>query len=593
MIGKRRMQILYFGSHQCFPSPRNMTDTAMEPRSEDRAQLARVEADTALPPERRRVARILLGYADGQQPHEIARNNGVSESRARFWRRQFETHGMRVFEPDFSSETRKGKRHASKTAIPFMSRFTDDDLSYLRHMLSTTPDKETGKRIRIVLAYAEGKDTAEIASDIGLSQSRTRYWRKAFEQQGMELFRSFANAPNGSEAESDQGGSTAELRKKSKPAVSRSARGSSTLRRRGSPIAVTTGEVQVTTQAEKKERDHDGTAERQKNARLEPGNTFAEAARIILAKPFGDLRKQAKSKDLGKNPEIVHKMRVATRRMRSAFLLFDGAFEPRSVKPLAKGLKRLARYLGRVRDRDVLLHHMQLHASALDEEAQKAFHPLFEAWQDEHESHMTALRAHIASEQFEALIQKLSAFLSTPGVGDASEPTNAGGIPLRVGTLAPVLIGQRYADIIAFGPFLPMATLDLLHSLRIHCKKLRYTLEFFIDLLDPGADRLIRRVISMQDLLGHIQDAQTAGQLITTFVESLERRQLDITFVERINPAPLLHYLAVRQAEKHSALAAVEPAWRGLSGREFREELLRVLLDIPAHVSVSTRNSMR
>jgi CHAD domain-containing protein len=218
------------------------------------------------------------------------------------------------------------------------------------------------------------------------------------------------------------------------------------------------------------------------------------------------------------------------------------------------------------------------HISKMEEDDRRAFMPLYDIWEQERASHMAALREHIASNQYTSFQQKMTDFLATPGVGDADDPVNASGIPLRAGALAPLLILRRYSDILAFGPYLSTATLDLLHGVRIHCKKLRYALEFFRDLLGEETPALMQRIVAMQDLLGEIQDAQTAGQLITTFVDSLERRQLDVTFTERINPAPLLHYLAMRQAEKHRLLASVEPAWDQLTDLEFRELLLRALL---------------
>ena len=68
--------------------------------------------------------------------------------------------------------------------------------------------------------------------------------------------------------------------------------------------------------------------------------------------------------------------------------------------------------------------------------------------------------------------------------------------------------------------------------------------------------------------------------LISDFIDSLEQRQLQVTFTERINPAPLLHYLAMRQTEKFSLLAEVDAAWQRLTGPDFRQRLLAALLPV-------------
>ena len=48
-------------------------------------------------------------------------------------------------------------------------------------------------------------------------------------------------------------------------------------------------------------------------------------------------------------------MRVATRRMRAAFQVFDPYYKDKAIKPHIKGLRRTGQALGAVRDLDVLL----------------------------------------------------------------------------------------------------------------------------------------------------------------------------------------------------------------------------------------------
>ena len=64
-------------------------------------------------------------------------------------------------------------------------------------------------------------------------------------------------------------------------------------------------------------------------------------------------------------------MRVATRRMRSAFEVFRGAFTEKTRKKYRKPLRNTGRALGAVRDLDVLMMHMHEYADALPEDQQK------------------------------------------------------------------------------------------------------------------------------------------------------------------------------------------------------------------------------
>jgi CHAD domain-containing protein len=92
--------------------------------------------------------------------------------------------------------------------------------------------------------------------------------------------------------------------------------------------------------------------------------------------------------------------------------------------------------------------------------------------------------------------------------------------PQRV---AQVLPGVLYADmgtVWAFEGQLggPDTPLPRFHALRIACKGLRYTLEFFEDVLGPGARPLIKRVKRLQDHLGDLQDAVVTSGILRDYI---------------------------------------------------------------------------
>lgn len=450
---------------------------------------------------------------------------------------------MRIFEPDFTSEKRRGKRVPSSLRPSNGSAFPEELLHALREVDGARLDETRRTALRIALGYADGRSTSVIARDVGLSESRTRYWRNAVLRQGIALFDKALPKIRATRAVGGEASGIRSPQQQTTPALTR----------RKAPKA---------------------------NEALDPMLPLSTVARRICGQQLDVLLRQSKSKKLGVDPEVVHRMRVATRRLRSAFVLFEDAFKAKHITVLRKALRRLARLLGKVRDLDVLLMHMQRHIATLDENEQQAFFPLVAIWREEQALHLNALIAHIQSDSFVAFEQGILDFLAHPEKSDAREMTNDAGFPLHIGAIAPIMVMRRYADIIAFGPYLDTATLDVLHALRIHCKKLRYTVEFFRGLLGAEARILLHHTVAMQDLLGEIQDAQTAGQLISAFVDDLERRQLDVTFAERINPAPLLHYLAIRQAEKHRLLSSVLPAWEKITSTEFRKSLHASIMHI-------------
>jgi CHAD domain-containing protein len=62
---------------------------------------------------------------------------------------------------------------------------------------------------------------------------------------------------------------------------------------------------------------------------------------------------------LGPDPEGIHDMRVASRRLRAAVELFHDVFPRRRLRPLLRQVKDLADALGEVRDLDVMIQRLE------------------------------------------------------------------------------------------------------------------------------------------------------------------------------------------------------------------------------------------
>ena len=107
-------------------------------------------------------------------------------------------------------------------------------------------------------------------------------------------------------------------------------------------------------------------------------DTLAEAGRKVLRMHLARmLANEAGTRD-GEDIEDLHRMRVATRRMRAAWLVFDGAYRPRIARRYVRELRGVARALGDVRDLDVLLKGLDAYSDSLPETGGEALEPLAE-----------------------------------------------------------------------------------------------------------------------------------------------------------------------------------------------------------------------
>ncbi len=252
---------------------------------------------------------------------------------------------------------------------------------------------------------------------------------------------------------------------------------------------------------------------------LRPGDPAPRAAAKILAYHTERLLANEPGVRQGTDPEAVHDMRVATRRMRSALRFFGPFLHDPQIPLLAPRLQRLGRLLGRVRDLDVALERANEFAASHPEAGDLG--PLLQAWERQRARHRRRLMGYLDSEGHARWLRRWRALLAR--MGQADGPRSA-----RIGAIAPTMIYLQWRTVWAYDRVLARAPIELLHALRIECKRLRYGIEFYAEVLPPRIGRRISEVTAMQDHLGNLNDHATAGALLAASLhqpEMAEARQ--------------------------------------------------------------------
>ena len=226
--------------------------------------------------------------------------------------------------------------------------------------------------------------------------------------------------------------------------------------------------------------------------------TVLEATSQVVAEQRRELRRQAKAVRRGEDPEAVHQMRVATRRLRTALRALKG--HVRSPRRLGKELRWLAGKLGRVRDDDVILALLDvrlLTAHASDERTRLA--RLVRRLTARRDKHRAALVAGTRRRRFQRLLDDLAAF--------AAEPLAAAAGP-AMASRALAEVSERLGEIVAqhAGMTEPAPGEAALHALRIVFKRLRYALDFHAEACGLAYDVERRLARQMQDVLGELHD---------------------------------------------------------------------------------------
>ena len=111
-------------------------------------------------------------------------------------------------------------------------------------------------------------------------------------------------------------------------------------------------------------------------------------------------------------------MRVATRRMRAAWRVFDGAYRPRLQRRYVRELRGVATALGTVRDLDVQIEAVGGYLAALPEEGSQSLEPLLADWRRQREAARRDLLGLLDSRDYRDFVDDYLDFVETSGSGE-------------------------------------------------------------------------------------------------------------------------------------------------------------------------------
>lgn len=244
--------------------------------------------------------------------------------------------------------------------------------------------------------------------------------------------------------------------------------------------------------------------------------TPVEAFRSIALACLDHLQRNHAGAINSDDPEYIHQMRVAVRRLRAALRLFAPLLPEGFAARLLPALQDLMAMLGAARDYDVLLAEIAA--------------PVLRALPDE--PRLAALVGVITERRFairrdalqrlaaphygEVVLQTLATLHGLEGKvgsgGTASETPNE---PSSLLEFAAAQLRRLRKKTLALAGQANVDAPETLHALRIGIKRLRYALEFFAPLAaKKPMQRLLAHLTELQDALGQINDLANAGALL-------------------------------------------------------------------------------
>lgn len=267
---------------------------------------------------------------------------------------------------------------------------------------------------------------------------------------------------------------------------------------------------------------------------LAPRSPF-DALRGRLREQLREIERHDPGTRLGHDPESLHDMRVAVRRLRALLWAGKGLIAT-DTSGITARLKELGSVLGEVRDFDVLLARLEEEAAGLGGEDTKQARSLLAALRTERSCSRARLLAALRSDDYLALLDDTERTIKelepTSAEADVEELADQAFFKLRKAVRK---LKDDPSD-------------EELHAIRKKGKRARYAGEL------AGRKKFVKRAKKLQDVLGEHQDAVVA-------TERLRELAAEATPDQAVAAGRLIEREGERRAE---ARAAWPKAWTKL-----------------------------
>ncbi|HEX7996926.1 MAG TPA: CHAD domain-containing protein [Pyrinomonadaceae bacterium] len=258
------------------------------------------------------------------------------------------------------------------------------------------------------------------------------------------------------------------------------------------------------------------------------GSAAAEIKRVLQARLEEMCGFRAQALDWS-DPEGVHDMRVASRRLRSTLRDFKPYLRARKLAAVADELKQVADALGAVRDEDVAIMALE----ELQREAPEALAAGVAELVNERRAELAKARAALRRAITEERLAELQAEFRDD-VERAIEPRTRR--RKKMGSAPELVFREAGREIIVarlaelrelskslYRPF----SVEALHEMRIAAKRLRYAMELFAVCRGEALNGYAAEVAELQTSLGELHDSDVwlegFGRMLLEFQKQEER----------------------------------------------------------------------
>ena len=264
--------------------------------------------------------------------------------------------------------------------------------------------------------------------------------------------------------------------------------------------------------------------------------------------------------------EAVHRMRVASRRLRAALTAFRSALPEEDLKRWREAVKGITALLGEARDLDVQIEFLDRFRRKVKKEQERGIEQLLASKREARLRLQPELAASLGRLKREGALGPLRSFLQA----ELQEGRSTDLAKMEARVMASRRTAKRVKALLELQWCVRLPEEILAHhQMRIAAKRLRYTLETFQPAYDGAFGKPIAKVRKLQDLLGDMHDCDVWIQHIQGLGDGPETP----AFGEEARPG-LQALLSDRRSRRRQRYRRFVEAWEALVKADFFDLLV-------------------
>jgi len=325
--------------------------------------------------------------------------------------------------------------------------------------------------------------------------------------------------------------------------------------------------------------------------KFELTDNLEKFALLIYADYLKNIEKELQGVIADKDIEYLHRMRVATRRLRAAGSFFADIIKTKKILKSQKKIKKLTRLLGPRREKDVKVQYLKEQYKSATEykmrAALKRYISVLIISKNQMYPSIKKYLENLAKKNFFALtLHYIDARLNEIQYLEDENPQH--NFQKNIEKFKSVFsnIQKALQEITEYEIFInnPDNTHEL-HQMRIKIKKIRYTIEIINLLFENHFDDALKILKELQTILGDIHDADVWLHNIPFFLKTEKKKILeyfgDLKKFEKIEYG-IKQFASHIEQIRNDKITELLVFWQKLKAEKFNELLLKKIENILA-----------